>query len=163
MLDIYIQLIKLAIASIIGLIIGFERTRRKKAAGIGTFSIVCITSCLLTLISIHGLDEGADKSRLIANIITAIGFVAGGVIFTVNDRERIEVNGVTTGAEIFCVASLGIGIGLGLYEIVLTVVILVEINIVIAMCIKKYYKRKQVNKFKKCNSKEEKVINDLKI
>ena len=56
--------------------------------------------------------------------------------FTVNDRERIEVNGVTTGAEIFCVASLGIGIGLGLYEIVLTVVILVEINIVIAMGIK---------------------------
>ena len=83
------------------------------------------------------------------------------VLFTVNDRERIEVNGVTTGAEIFCVASLGIGIGLGLYEIVLTVVILVEINIVIAMGIKKYYKRKQDNKFKKCNSKEDKVINDL--
>ena len=39
--------------------------------------------------------------------------------------------------------------------------ILVEINIVIAMGIKKYYKRKQDNKFKKCNSKEDKVINDL--
>ena len=163
MLDIYSQLIKLGVASIVGLVIGFERTKRRKVAGIGTFSIVCITSCLLTLISIHGLGEGADQSRLIANIITAIGFVAGGVIFTVNDREKIEVNGVTTGAEIFCVASLGIGIGLGLYEIVLAVIILVEINIGIAMGIKKYYKGKQDNKFKKVNSKEHIDITDLEI
>ena len=142
-MDVYSQLLKLSLASLVGFIIGFERTKRGKVAGVGTFSIVCITSCLLTLISIYGLGEGADKSRLIANIITAIGFVAGGVIFTVNDREKIEVNGVTTGAEIFCVASLGIGIGLGLYIIVLTVVILVQINIIIALGIKKYYRHKK--------------------
>ena len=142
MLSIYSQIVRLIVASLVGVIIGIERTKRKKSAGVGTFSIICITSCFLTLISAYGFGDGTDPSRLIANIITAIGFVAGGVIFTVNNKDKVKVNGLTTGAEIFCVASLGIGIGLGLYAIVLTVVILIQINIAIALKVKLHYKNK---------------------
>lgn len=141
-MTIYTQIIRLLVASIVGFVMGIERTKRRKAAGVGTFSIICITSCFLTLVSAYGFNNNADPSRLVSNIITAIGFVAGGVIFTINSGEKVKINGLTTGAEIFCVASLGIGIGLGLYSIVLTVVILVEINIGIAMRIKKYYDKK---------------------
>lgn len=138
-MSIYNQIFRLIVASIVGVIIGIERTKRRKAAGVGTFSIICITSCFLTLISAYGFGNNSDPSRLVANIITAIGFVAGGVIFTVNSGEKVNVNGLTTGAEIFCVASMGIGIGLGLHILVLTVIILIEINIAIAVKIKNYY------------------------
>lgn len=141
-MNIYVQILRLVIASIVGGIIGIERTKRRKAAGVGTFSIICITSCFLTLVSAYGFGANSDPSRLVSNIITAIGFVAGGIIFTVNSGEKIRVNGLTTGSEIFCVASLGIGIGLGLYILVLTVVVLIEINIGLAMWIKKYYNKK---------------------
>lgn len=146
-MSMYTEITRLIIASIVGFIMGIERTKRRKAAGVGTFSIICITSCFLTILSAYGFTNNADPSRLVANIITAIGFVAGGVIFTVNSNEKVKINGLTTGAEIFCVSSLGIGIGLGLYIIVLTVVILVEINIALAMRIKKHYSEK-VNIFK---------------
>lgn len=138
-MNIYTQIFRLIISSIVGVVIGIERTKRMKAAGVGTFSIICITSCLLTLISAYGFQINSEPSRLIANIITAIGFVAGGVIFTVSSGEKVKVNGLTTGAEIFCVASLGIAIGLGLHALVLTVMILIEINIAIAVKIKNYY------------------------
>ena len=151
MITIYNQVFRLMVASLIGIIIGIERTKRRKSAGVGTFSIICITSCFLTLVSAYGFGNSADPSRLIANIITAIGFVAGGVIFTVNQDNKVKVNGLTTGAEIFCVASLGIGIGLGLHIIALTVVILLGINIEIAMRVKVHYKHKEINAQKEDN------------
>lgn len=141
-MDIYTQILRLVVASLVGLIIGLERTKRRKAAGVGTFAIICITSCLLTLISAYGFSEITDPSRIIANIITAIGFVAGGVIFKDNSGEKVSVSGITTGAEIFCVSSLGIGIGLGMHYLVLTVMVLIEFNIYIANKLKKYYTEK---------------------
>ena len=82
-MDVTSQIIKLIIASIVGFVIGIERAKRQKTAGVGTFSIICITSCFLTLIAVYEIPNNTDPSRLIANIITAIGFVAGGTIFTV--------------------------------------------------------------------------------
>lgn len=163
MIMVYEQMLRLLIASLIGVIMGVERTKRGKSAGVGTFSIICTTACLLTLISAYGFGDSTDPSRLIANIITAIGFVAGGVIFTVNRNEKVKVNGLTTGAEIFCVASLGIGIGLGLYEIVLTTLVLVQINIEVATRIKIHYKK--VNKHKELELKDggEDSDNDIDI
>ena len=136
------QIIKILIASLVGSIIGFERTKRDKPAGLATYSIICITSCFLTVISTEGFAKyGADPTRLISNIITAIGFVAGGVIFTDRDHNKnIKVTGITTGATIFCVASLGIGIGLGSHFLVLFVVSLIELNIFLAIKLKRYYK-----------------------
>ena len=137
---------RLIISSIVGIIIGIERTIRGKSAGVATFSIICITSCFLTLMSIYGFGNNSDPSRLIANIITAIGFVAGGVIFTIEKNNKRKVSGLTTGAIIFCVASLGIGIGLGMHIAVLTVVVLIEVNINIAILVKSSCHKKQKTK-----------------
>lgn len=152
MIIIYEQILRLIIASVVGIIIGIERTKRGKSAGVATFSIICITSCFLTLISAYGFGNNTDPSRLIANIITAIGFVAGGVIFTVNRDGKTKVSGITTGAVLFCVASLGIGIGLGLYIIVATVVILVEININVAIILKRHLREKEKEHYSEDNA-----------
>lgn len=136
------QMLRLLLASLIGIFIGAERTKRGKSAGVATFSIICITSCLLTLISAYGFENSiTDPTRLVANIITAIGFVAGGVIFTIGKDNQIKVTGITTGAIIFCVAAIGIGIGLGLYFIVFTTIVLVETNLIIAIKLKRHYSK----------------------
>lgn len=154
---IYTQIFKLFLSSIIGIIIGIERTKRGKSAGVATFSITCVTSCFLTLISAYGFT-GADPSRLISNIITAIGFVAGGVIFTIEQNSKKKVTGITTGAILFCVSSLGIGIGLGMYVSSLVVVIIIELNINIAIVLKKHYKKQKELEFKKEEEDEDSDI-----
>lgn len=134
---------RLVIASIVGIIIGIERTKRGKNAGVATFSIICLASCFLTIVSAYGLGTQSDPSRLVANIITAIGFVAGGVIFTIDKDNKRKVSGLTTGAILFCVASLGIGIGLGMHILVFTVVLLIEFNINIGIYLKKHFNKKE--------------------
>lgn len=141
-ISIKIQVFRLLIASFVGFLIGFERLRRGKPAGISTYSIICITSCLLTLLSTYGFGENTDPSRLIANIITAIGFVAGGVILTYNKRGQIKVSGLTTGATVFSVASIGIAIGLGYIITALAVVFLLEVNILLSIKLKRYFRSK---------------------
>lgn len=135
----FIQMFRIFIASMMGILIGLERTKKGKPAGLATYSIICVSSCLLTLVSMYGIGGDTDVSRLIANIITAIGFVAGGVIFTTSKRDKVKITGITTGATLFCTASLGIAIGLEMYTISLFVIIVVEINIFLGTVAKKHY------------------------
>ena len=132
---------KLIFASILGGVLGVERSKKgAKSVGYGTCSIISIGTTLLTILSVYGLGSNSDPSRLISNIITAIGFLCAGVIFTrpaEDDTEDQEVVGLTTGATIFCLAAMGIAIGLGYYALVTCVAILIEVNLFISKKIKK--------------------------
>lgn len=130
---------KLVLASIIGFLVGFERSKRRNSQiGVGTTSILIVGSTLLTIISKDCLG-GADVSRLIANIITAVGFLCGSVIFVKqnDDENDPEVIGLTTGATLFALTGIGIAIGLGYYGLAITATFIVEINILISRQIKK--------------------------
>lgn len=130
---------KLLLASIIGFLVGMERgNRRNSQIGVGTTSILIVGSTLLAIISKYCLG-GADVSRLIANIITAVGFLCGSVIFLKQKDEDNdpEVIGLTTGATLFALTGVGIAIGLGYYGLAITATIIVEINIFISRQIKK--------------------------
>ncbi|WP_373599400.1 MgtC/SapB family protein [Paraclostridium bifermentans] len=129
---------KLALASFIGFLVGWERScRRSSQIGVGTTSNLTTGVCLLTIISANCLS-GADPSRLIANIITAIGFLCGGVIFMKpTDDETQEIVGLTTGATLFTLAGIGIAIGLGYYWLAISATIIVELNILVSRLIKK--------------------------
>ena len=131
---------KLVLASFIGFLVGLERSSRKGSQiGVGTTSNLITGVCLLTIISANCLS-GADPSRLIANIITAIGFLCGGVIFTKptdNDTNDQEVVGLTTGSILFSLAGVGIAIGLGYYGLAISTTIIVELNILASRLIKK--------------------------
>lgn len=131
--------IKLALASLIGFLVGLERSRRKNSQiGTGTTSILVVGATLLTIISDQCIG-GGDPSRLIANIITAVGFLCGGVIFmkpAEGDATDKELVGLTTSVTLFCLTGVGIAIGLGYYGLAIVATLVVEFNIFISRLIK---------------------------
>lgn len=111
-------LIKLLLAFVVGLLIGYERDRGGKPAGMRTQMLICVGSALLAGISIHLGDAYVattgirpDPARLMAQIVTGIGFVGAGVILKTSNR----ITGVTTAATLWLTAAIGIGIGSGFY------------------------------------------------
>lgn len=113
-----VLLVKLLLAFIVGIVIGYERDRGGKPAGMRTQMLICVGSALLAGISIHLGDQYVastgirpDPARLMAQIVTGIGFVGAGVILKANNR----ITGVTTAATLWLTAAIGIGIGSGFY------------------------------------------------
>jgi len=99
---------RLALAAILGGLIGLEREYRGYPAGVRTMALVCMGSALFADTS--GLF-GGDSSRITAQIVSGIGFLGAGLIF----REGYSVKGVTTAATIWTVAAVGIAIGAQAY------------------------------------------------
>ena len=136
---------KLILASVIGGLIGAERAlqKKKKHVGVGTCSIITFASALLTTISTYGFGDNSDPSRLIANIITAVGFLCGGVIFVKSndEQEEDEVVGLTTGAILFGLSAIGITIGLGYWEFAIASTLIVLMNLTSSKLFKKYMKK----------------------
>lgn len=98
---------KILIAVLIGGLLGIERELGNKAAGLRTMILICVGSTLFTILSRHiELDNGG---RIVANIITGIGFIGAGAIF----RDNARVSGLTTASLIWISAALGIGVGSG--------------------------------------------------
>ncbi len=104
-------LIKLLSATIFGAIIGWER--RIREAGPRTFILICVGATLFTVISVKVAGDSNDPGRVVAQIVTGIGFIGAGVIW----REQKGVHGLTTAATIWATAALGILVGLGMWEI----------------------------------------------
>ena len=102
---------KLIISTICGLIIGYDRERKNKAAGIKTNILICVGCTIFTMIPKFIMIEypnlNIDPTRVIGQIITGIGFLGAGVIIKNNDK----VIGVTTSAFIWIVSAIGVFIG----------------------------------------------------
>lgn len=120
---------RLLVAFVVGVVIGFDRERSGKAAGIRTQMLVCVGSALMAGISVflgkwYGVS-GADPARLMAQVITGIGFLGAGVIL----KNGNKVSGVTTAATIWTTAAIGISIGAGIYvPAILTVFLVLLLN-----------------------------------
>jgi len=99
---------RLALAGLLGALIGLERELRGYPAGIRTLALVTVGAALFTEAS--KLFDG-DDGRVAAQIVTGIGFLGAGVIF----REGYTVRGITTAATIWSAAAIGMAIGLELY------------------------------------------------
>lgn len=113
------MLIRLALALFLGGAIGFERRWRGHAAGPHTNALVAMGAGLLV---VGGVAVGGDSaSRVVAQIATGIGFLAGGVIL----RDGLRVRGLNTAATIWCVAGIGILCGWGKLELAMGVTLLV--------------------------------------
>src|SRR4051812_17741474 len=102
----------LILASILsGMLIGLEREKRDKPAGLRTLMVICVGSTIFTLASIYIADSfnGTDRSRIAAQVAPGVGFLGAGAII----RQRGTIIGLTTGATVWVVASLGVLIGTG--------------------------------------------------
>ena len=115
-----IDLVPLLISVGLSALIGIERQIAGAAAGLRTHMLVCISATLLTLISLIFLH---DPARIIAGLVTGIGFIGAGTIMA---SAKTKHTGLTTAASLFAVMSLGILIGLEYYLIsfILTLLII---------------------------------------
>ena len=116
--------LRLIFAFLVGGMVGLERSRHFKEAGVRTHVIVCCTAALIMLISKYGFADmgssgvmeafgtrGADSARVAAQAVSGISFLCAGVIIKVGGNIR----GLTTAAGIWMTASIGLAIGAGMY------------------------------------------------
>jgi putative Mg2+ transporter-C (MgtC) family protein len=110
------------IALVCGGLIGLERQLRRKAVGIRPCIIVVLTTTFLTDLSQAATEGAGDPSRVIAAIVSGVGFLGGGVILA----QGLRIRGITTASLIWALAAIGIAIGLdfGLAALALTLIIM---------------------------------------
>lgn len=109
----YITIGRVFLAFVLGGLVGFERERTQRPAGLRTHMLVAAGSACFTVASIYGfqgMGVDSDPARLAAQIITGIGFLGAGAIFRTGDT----VKGITTASSIWITASIGILIGAGM-------------------------------------------------
>ena len=109
---IYEQALKLVLAAILGSLLGLEREKSHKPAGLRTHVLVCLGASLITIISINYFSN--DHARIIAGAITGMGFIGAGAIIAQGNKG---VHGVTTAASLWVVAIIGITVGIGWYTL----------------------------------------------
>jgi putative Mg2+ transporter-C (MgtC) family protein len=103
-------LLRLGIAALLGIAIGFERQWRQRAAGLHTSTLVSIGSALFALLD-QTLRAG-DTTRIVAGVVTGVGFIAGGVIL----RSGANISGLNTAATIWATAAVGALSGFGYWR-----------------------------------------------
>ncbi len=117
--------ISVVVSAVFGFIIGLERKRRGKEAGVRTHTIMCLGSCLFTVISLNlSKNLDFDPARIAAQIIPGIGFLGAGMIIF----KKNEIRGLTTAAGIWVTAGVGMACGAGLYVIAIVATILIVIS-----------------------------------
>ena len=106
--------VRLILALLLGGLIGTERGRHGRAAGMRTHVLVCIGSCMTALVGIYiqSINPNADIARIAAQVISGIGFLGAGTIMI---RNQSVVTGLTTAAGVWCTATIGIALGYGFY------------------------------------------------
>ncbi len=110
-------LIRLGLATLLGMIVGFERERQNQPAGLRTHAILAIGSCLAMTVSINLAVQfvpyvpNGDPARLAAQVISGIGFLGAGAIL----RYGTNVKGLTTATSLWTVAIVGLAVGAGHY------------------------------------------------
>ena len=117
---------RVAIGAALGIVLGLERQRSNKDAGLRTYALVAAGAALFTVLSIEGFP-GSDTSRVAAQIVTGIGFLGAGLIF----RQGASVQGLTTAAGLWSVAAIGMAAGTGLWglAIVVTLIVLLVLKV----------------------------------
>jgi putative Mg2+ transporter-C (MgtC) family protein len=102
---------RLAVAALLGGVLGLERQLEGKAAGLRTHMLVALGTALFTVAPIEAGMAIADLSRVIQGIAAGIGFVGAGTILKLTDQQQIK--GLTTAASLFLTAAVGMAVGTG--------------------------------------------------
>lgn len=115
-------LLKMTLSFLAGGAIGWEREKVGKEAGIRTFGFICTGACAYAALSDIFAPDSA--SRIIANIVVGIGFIAGGVIYRGESTGGRSSRGLTTASSLWVTATVGVMIGYGMYILALGVTVL---------------------------------------
>jgi putative Mg2+ transporter-C (MgtC) family protein len=114
-------LLRLALAAVLGGLIGVERELREREAGLRTHLLVSLGAAAFTIVGAYGFHDfiasgdavvRTDPTRIAAQVVTGIGFLGAGAII----RQGLSVRGLTTAATLWVVASVGMASGAGYYS-----------------------------------------------
>lgn len=168
-------MLRLVLACILGIAVGFERTNRNKMAGIRTHAVVMFGSALIMIVSKYGFYDIAsyDGSRIASQIVSGVGFLGAGMIFVKDDKS---ISGLTTAAGIWAATGIGMCVGAGQYVLSITSTILLilmqeMLHRIHFFSHSHYYmnvemivkKEMDVEEIQKCLQKEKAVIEVLNI
>ncbi|NWL89143.1 MgtC/SapB family protein [Paenibacillus sp. 79R4] len=124
-------LLRVLIAGICGVTIGFERKNRMKEAGVRTHFVVSVGAALMIIVSKYGFQDqigwsnlSLDPSRVAAGVVSGVGFLGAGMIF----MQKNTVRGLTTAAGIWATAGIGMAVGAGMYFMGIGVMIIIVIG-----------------------------------
>ena len=119
---------RVIVATLCGMLIGWEREKRLKSAGLRTHMLVALASALMMIISKYGFLDvvylssvQVDASRMASGVVQAIGFLGAGVIFV----KRDNIIGVTPAAGLWATVGIGLAIGCGFYAIGISCTVLI--------------------------------------
>lgn len=123
-MDYWTILLRVALAVILGGIIGMERQSKHRPAGFRTHILVCLGSAAIMLMSemifiryYENYGVASDPTRIAAQVVSGIGFLGAGTII----HFGANVTGLTTAASLWAVAAIGLAVGAGFYELAVTV------------------------------------------
>jgi putative Mg2+ transporter-C (MgtC) family protein len=141
--NIWTTLIKLTLAVVFGGVIGLERGRQGRAAGMRTYILVCVGAALTTLIGMYvsaEMNMGSDPLRIGAQVISGIGFLGVGTILI---KGRFQITGLTTAAGLWVAAALGLALGAGFYSGAIIAFVLTVLTVTLAHKLEyRMYKRR---------------------
>ncbi len=120
------MVLRLLLAAALGAIIGFQREKAGKPAGVRTLSLISMGSAMFSVVSIICFP-GADPARIAAGVVTGIGFLGAGAIL----HRQGGVEGLTTAATIWVAAGIGLAAGAGLYIVAPAVTVMALIILIL--------------------------------
>ena len=135
--------LRILMAAVLGGFMGLERGLKNRAAGLRTYMLVCIGSCLIMLTNqyIFQTYGTGDPVRMGAQVISGIGFLGAGTIIV---TRRTQVKGLTTAAGLWTAAGVGLALGIGFYE----GAIIGAFTVLVVMTLMQYMDNKMRNKTK---------------
>lgn len=104
-------ILRLCMAALLGAIIGFEREKRGRAAGLRTHILVTLGAAIFVIVPLEAGMSVGDLSRVLQGVVTGVGFLGAGTIMKMDDQR--EIQGLTTAASIWVAAAIGISAGAG--------------------------------------------------
>ena len=124
------MILRLALAAILGGVVGMERGSGDRPAGFRTHILVCAGSALIMLVSMYGFEgfdkvpfeypKNRDSARIAAQVVSGIGFLGAGTIL----HEGITVRGLTTAASLWMISAIGLATGAGMYFVSITATVI---------------------------------------
>ena len=108
--------LRILAAVIIGGLLGLERGMKHRPAGLRTYMLVCVGSCIIMLTNqyIYQVYGAGDPVRMGAQVVSGIGFLGAGTIVV---TRRSQIKGLTTAAGLWTAAAVGLALGIGFYEV----------------------------------------------
>lgn len=114
------NLMQLLIALILPIMTAWEREKSSRSAGLRTFPLVSMAACTFTILAMSIFNDQDAQSKVIAGIVTGIGFIGGGAIL----KDSSQVSGTSTAAAIWSTGAIGIAVGLERIEIAIALSIM---------------------------------------